>query len=85
MLKFISYPFPDSNVHSTLYHKTFYSQLLKFYRLCNNRSNFLFYVKLIYHKLINRGYEYINNRWCKSFTRFINLYNDDTKYSANRQ
>ena len=55
----ISYPFPDSNIHSSLGYSIFYSQLIRFHRLCNNKSDFLFRVKLIYEKLINRGYKFI--------------------------
>ena len=50
----ISYPFPDSNIHSLGY-STFYTQLIRFHRLCNNKSDFLFRAKLIYQKLINHG------------------------------
>ena len=32
----IGYPFPNSNIHSSLDYYTFYSQLIKFHRLCNN-------------------------------------------------
>ena len=44
----ICYPFPDSNIHSSLGYSTFYSQLIRFHRLCNNKSDFLFRAKLIY-------------------------------------
>ena len=54
----ISFPFPDSNLHSMLSYKAFYSQLIPFYRLRNNKANFLFRAKLIHWKLINCGYEY---------------------------
>ena len=78
----ISYPFPDSNIHSSLGYSTFYSQLTRFHRLCNNKSDFLFRAKLIYQKLINRGYTF-NPLW-KSFMRFINKYPVDIKYGVQR-
>ena len=76
----ISYPFPDSNIHSSLGYSTFYSQLIRFHRLCNNKSDFLFRVKLIYQKLINRGYKF--NFLRKSFMGFINKYQVEIKYGV---
>ena len=78
----ISYPFPDSNIHSSLGYSTFYSQLIRFYRLCNNKSDFLFRAKLIYQKLINRGYKF--NILRKSFMRFTNKYPVEIKYGVQR-
>ena len=37
----ISYPFPQSNVHSMLGYSTYYSQLIRLFRLCNNNQRFL--------------------------------------------
>ena len=73
-----SYPIPDGNV----VYKTFWSQLIRFYRLCNNKSHFLFGAKLIYHKLMARGYEYSVLR--ESFLGFNNLYKVDMKYGVSR-
>ena len=73
-----NYPFPDSNIHSSLVYSAFYSQLIRLHRLCNNMSNFLFRAKLINQKLINRGYTF--NLLRKSFMRFINTYAVELKY-----
>ena len=81
-LEVISYPFPDINIHSSLGYSTFYSQLIRFHRLCNNKSDFLFRAKLICQKLINRGY--IFNLLRKSFMRFINKYPVEIKYGVQR-
>ena len=78
----ISYPFPDSNIHSSLGYSTFYSQLIRFHRLCNNKSDFLFRAKRIYEKLINRGYKF--NLLRKSLMRFINKYPVEIKYGVQR-
>ena len=79
----ISYPFPDSNIHSSLGYSTFYSQLIRFHRLCNNnKSDFLFRAKLICQKLINRGYKF--NLLRKSFMRFTNKYPVEIKYGIQR-
>ena len=78
----ISYAFPDSNIHSSLHYSTFYSQLIRFHRLCNNKSDFLFRAKLIHQKFINRGYKF--NLLRKSFVRFINEYPVEIKYGVQR-
>ena len=78
----ISYPFPDSNIHSSLGYSTFYSQLIRFHRLCNNKSDFLFRAKLICQKLINRGYKF--NLLRKSFMRFTDKYPVEIKYRFQR-
>ena len=52
----INYPFPQSNIHSMLGYTTIYSQLIRFFRLCNNINDFLFRAKLSYSKLVKRGY-----------------------------
>ena len=54
----ISFPFPESNIHSSLGHNTFYSQVKRFYSLCNNRSDFLIRIKMLYTKLTKWGYEH---------------------------
>ena len=41
-----------------LRYTTFYSQILPFFRLCNNTNNFLFRVTQSYSKLVIRGYVY---------------------------
>ena len=53
-----SYPFPQSNVHSMLGYFTGYSQLIRFFRLCNNINDFLFRAKFCYSKLVKRGYKH---------------------------
>ena len=52
----ISFPFPQSNINTMLGYTTFYSQLIRFSRLCNNINDFLFRAKLCYIKLVKRGY-----------------------------
>ena len=76
----ICHPFPDSNIHSSLDYSTFYSQLIRFHRLCNNKSDFLFRAKLIYQTLINRGYKF--NLLLKSFVSFIKKYPMAIKYES---
>ena len=53
----INFPFPESNIHSKLGYNAFYSQLVRFFRLCNNLNDFSVRVQLLFHKLYKRGYE----------------------------
>ena len=74
----ISYPFPQSNVHSMLGYSTYYSQLIRFFRLCNNINDFLFRAKFSYSKLVKRGYKH--NLLLKYFKKFCSAYNVEGKY-----
>ena len=74
----ISYPFPQSNVHSMLGYSTYYSQLIRFFRLCNNVNDFLFRAKFSYSKLVKRGYKH--NFLLKYFKKFCSAYNIEGKY-----
>ena len=73
-----SYPFPQSNVHSMLGYSTYYSQLIRFFRLCNNINDFLFRAKFSYSKLVKRGYKH--NLLLKYFKIFCSAYNIEGKY-----
>jgi ubiquitin C-terminal hydrolase len=64
----INFPFPASNVSNSEGPKTFYSQLVRFSRLCNNLSDFLFRVHFTYNKLVSRGYN--SNELYNKFKRF---------------
>ena len=74
----ISYPFPQSNVYSMLGYSTYYSQLIRFFRLCNNINDFLFRAKFSYSKLVKRGYKH--NLLLKYFKKFCSAYNIEGKY-----
>ena len=74
----ISYPFPQSNVHSMLGYSTYYSQLIRFFRLCNNINDFLFRAKFSYSKLVKRGYKH--KLLLKYFKKFCSAYNVEGKY-----
>ena len=76
----ISYPFPQSNVHSMLEYSTYYSQLIRFFRLCNNINDFLFRAKFSYSKLVKRGYKH--NLLLKYFKKFCSAYNIEGKYGV---
>ena len=74
----ISYPFPQCNVHSMLGYSTYYSQLIRFFRLCDNMNDFLFRAKFSYSELVKRGYKH--NVLLKYFKRFCPAYNIEWKY-----
>ena len=64
----IIYTFPQSNIHFMLGYTTFYSPLIRFFRLCNNINDFPFQAKLSYSKLVKRGY--MHSLLFKYFKRF---------------
>ena len=74
----INYPFPQSNIHSMLGYTTFYSQLIRFFRLRNNINDFLFRAKLSYSKSVKRGY--IHSLLFKYFKRFCLAYKIEEKF-----
>ena len=76
----INFPFPSSNIHSQVGYNAFYSQLVRYYRLCNNKMDFIARVKMLKVKLSGRGY---NIRTLgKSFLKFCNVYPAPSKYGV---
>jgi ubiquitin C-terminal hydrolase len=76
----INFPFPESNIHSRVGYNAFYSQLVRFFRLCNNLPDFLARVKMIYVKLYERGYS--SNTLYRYFVKFCAKYSVLLKYSV---
>ena len=76
----ISFPFPESNIHSKVGYNCFYSQLVRFFRLCNNVFDFSVRVKMLYHKLSDRGYN--GPVLKKFFLRFCGRYPVDVKFDV---
>ena len=72
--------FPESNIHSKVGYNAFYSQLIRFYRLCNNVIDFIARVKMLYNKLERRGYS--GKILLKYFLKFCTQYPAATKYSV---
>ena len=54
--KVVSFPFPDSNIHSKILSNTFYSQLIRYLNICTYSSDFFSRFQMIYLKLCERGY-----------------------------
>ena len=74
----ISFPFPSSNIHSQVGYNVFYSQLVRFFRLCNNISDFLIRVNITRRKLSVRGYSLSTLH--KYFLKFCSNYPVCAKY-----
>ena len=53
----INFPFPESNISHSEGPKCFYSQLIRFSRLCNNLPDFSNRVRMTFNKLAKRGYD----------------------------
>ena len=76
----ISFPFPCSNIHSQIGYSSFYSQLVRYFRLCNNITDFIVRVKMLKDKLSNRGY--LLSTLKKYFLRFCTIYPAPYKYGS---
>ena len=74
----INFPFPESNISYKIGFSTFYSQLIRFFRLCNNPKDFLARVNLTYYKLLVRGYS--GKLLSKYFFKFTSSYPACLKY-----
>ena len=76
----INFPFPDSNIHSETGYNCFYSQLIRFFQLCNNVTDFGIRVHMVRAKLCARGYKVRIMHKC--FLKFCRSYPVVLKYSA---
>ena len=76
----INFPFPESNIHSQVGYNAFYSQLVRYYRLCNNRTDFIARVRMLRTKLCGRGYNL--NSINKSFLKFCSSYPAPSKFGV---
>ena len=65
-------PFLNSNIHSDIAYDTFYSQLVRYSRLCNNIFDFSARVNKLRNKLCDRGYAI--DRLYKRFLKFHRSY-----------
>ena len=78
---FISYPFPDGNIYSSLGYSTFYSQLFRFHRLCNTKSDTCSGLNLSIKNLL---IVVTNLLLRKSFMKFIHKYPVEINYGVQR-
>ena len=68
----ISLPFLESNIDSGLCYRVFYGQVIRFQRLCSNRSDFESRVKFLGDILVSRGFQL--SRLCHLFCRAVDQY-----------
>ena len=54
--KVISFPFLESNIPQRICYSTFYSQLIRFTRICSEVYGFAERVKLLWYKFVDRDY-----------------------------
>ena len=69
----ISFPFLESNIDEGLCYRVFYSQLVRFQRLCSERADFELRTKHLGLILKNRGYKLtrLRNEFCKAINKYI--------------
>ena len=68
----ISLPFLESNIDNRLCYRVFYSQLIRFQRLCSNRKDFELRTKYLGLILANRGYQInlLEREFCKAISNY---------------
>ena len=64
----ISFPFPCSNINSSVTYSCFYSQLVRFSYICSKLSDFKQRAVLLYRLLINRGF--VRKKLLHKFNQF---------------
>ena len=78
----INFPFPESNIHSNIIYSAFFSQLLRYARICSNYIDFKNRCKILSQKLILRGFSANKLTW--QFKKFSFHYNELlNKYQKN--
>ena len=78
----ISFPFLDSNIPHRICYSTFFSQLIRFVRICSNVHGFAERVKLLWNKLLDREYDV--NTLHTYFNKFLCQYSEEVmKYGHN--
>ena len=68
----IAIPFLESNIDRKICYKVFYSQVLRYERLCSYQEDFTDRVRLLGNTLLRRGYNL--DRLNKEFRRVIGTY-----------
>ena len=69
----ISFPFLESNIDNGLCYRVFYSQVIRFQRLCSNRSDFETRTRYLGIVLKGRGYtvSWLEKEFCKAVRKYI--------------
>ena len=69
----ISFPFLESNIDESLCYRVFYSQLIRFQRLCSEKRDFELRTRHLGLILKDRGYKLIQlkKEFCKAINKYI--------------
>ena len=69
----ISFPFLESNIDAGLCYRVFYSQIIRFQRLCSDISDFEQRTKHLGLTLKNRGYKltHLERQFCKAINKYV--------------
>ena len=69
----ISFPFLESNIDAGLCYRVFYSQIIRFQRLCSDISDFEQRTKHLGLTLKNRGYKLtlLERQFCKAINKYV--------------
>ena len=77
-----NFPFPESNIHSNITYSAFFSQLLRYARICSNYIDFKNRCKILSQKFILTGFSANKLTW--QFKKFSFRYNELlNKYQKN--
>ena len=71
----VTMPFLDSNISARICYKVFYSQILRYQRLCTFVNDFTDRTRLLANKLMQRGYERV--RLAKEFRQVLGNYRSE--------
>ena len=71
----ISMPFLESNICEKICYKVFYSQILRYQRLCSNIEDFCSRTKMLGCQLMERGYEF--GKLSREFVKVLNNYKSE--------
>ena len=69
----ISLPFLDSNLDNSLCYRVFYGQLIRFQRLCTDRSDFECRTNFLAKILLDRGYNLgiLRKQFCRAIDKYV--------------
>ena len=69
----ITFPFLESNIDEDLCYRVFYSQIIRFQRLCSHRTDFEDRTRLLGTALLDRGYRIylLERQFCRVIDKYI--------------
>ena len=71
----VTMPFLDSNISTKICYKVFYSQILRYQRLCTFENDFTDRARSLANTLLQRGY--VKNKLAKEFRKVIGNYRSE--------